>query len=120
MPSDGSTRAGASTEAPALLRCITGTREQFGREYWSRRPLLSRAAELADSGRGTGFQDLLNPDDIDDLVAERGLRMPFFRMVREGSVQSGPTRYATAGSRRINDLIDADRARDRYADGTDS
>ena len=63
------------------------------------------------------FLDLLSPDDIDDLVAERGLRMPFFRMVREGTVQSGPTRYATAGSRRINDLIDADRARDRYAEG---
>jgi lysine-specific demethylase/histidyl-hydroxylase NO66 len=117
LPTTGSAGAGASDGAPALLRCITGTREEFGREYWSRKPMLSRAAELAAAGRPAGYRDLLNPDDIDDLVAERGLRMPFFRMVREGTVQSGPTRYATAGSRRISDLIDADRARDRYAEG---
>ncbi len=109
---NGSLRAGVSPEASALQRCITGTPASFAREHWSRTPLLSRAAELP-----SGFDDLLNPQDIDDLVAERGLRMPFFRMVREGSVQSGPTRYATAGSRRISDLIDPDRARDRYADG---
>jgi ribosomal protein L16 Arg81 hydroxylase len=109
---NGNAHAGASGEAPALRRCITGTLESFAREHWSRRPLLSRAADLA-----AGFDDLLNPQDIDDLVAERGLRMPFFRMVREGNVQAGPTRYATAGSRRISDLIDPDRARDRYADG---
>lgn len=110
-PHDG-VSAGAPDGAPALLRCITGTREQFARDFWSRKPMLTRAADLP-----SDFWDLLNPDDIDDLVAERGLRMPFFRMVREGTVQNGPTRYATAGSRRINDLIDADRARDRYADG---
>ncbi|HSP39643.1 MAG TPA: cupin domain-containing protein [Frankiaceae bacterium] len=110
--SDGSARAGVSSEAPALRRCITGNAEDFGRKYWSREPMLSRAADLPGD-----FLDLLSPDDIDDLVAERGLRMPFFRMVRDGSVQSGPTRYATAGSRRIGDLIDADRARERYADG---
>jgi ribosomal protein L16 Arg81 hydroxylase len=108
----GSDRAGAPTGAPALLRCITGTVDAFGRDHWSRKPLLSRAADLP-----SDFLDLLSPEDVDDLVAERGLRMPFFRMVREGTVQTGPTRYATAGSRRINDLIDADRARDRYAEG---
>lgn len=104
--------AGVSSEAPALRRCITTSPEEFGREHWSRKPMLSRAVDLP-----SGFLDLLSPEDIDDLVAERGLRMPFFRMVREGTVQNGPTRYATAGSRRISDLIDADRARDRYAEG---
>jgi hypothetical protein len=43
--------------------------------------------------------------------------MPFFRMVQEGSILAGPTRYATAGSRRIADLADADRVRDRFAEG---
>jgi hypothetical protein len=74
--------------------------------------LLSRAEQLP-----SGFLDLLSPEAIDDLVAERGLRMPFFRMVQEGSILAGPTRYATAGSRRIADLADADRVRDRYAEG---
>jgi lysine-specific demethylase/histidyl-hydroxylase NO66 len=112
LPAGDSSGAGAPHRAPALERCIAATVQAFGRDYWSQRPLLSKAADLP-----TGFLDLLSPDDIDDLVAERGLRMPFFRMVREGDVQAGPTRYATAGSRRISDLIDADRARDRYADG---
>jgi hypothetical protein len=104
--------AGASDEAPALRRCIGIDRDAFGARYWSRQPLLTRADELP-----SAFLDLLSPDDIDTLVAERGLRMPFFRMVREGGILPGPTRYATAGSRRISDLIDADRARDSYADG---
>jgi ribosomal protein L16 Arg81 hydroxylase len=109
---NGNVDAGVSSETPALRRCITGTTEQFAQDHWSQRPLLSRAADLP-----SDFLDLLSPDDVDDLVADRGLRMPFFRMVREGAIQSGPTRYATAGSRRISDLIDADRARDRYDEG---
>ncbi len=109
---NGSAGAGVSTGTPALRRCITGTTQEFARAHWSQRPLLSRGADLP-----SDFLDLLSPDDVDEIVADRGLRMPFFRMVREGAIQSGPTRYATAGSRRISDLIDADRARDRYDEG---
>src|SRR3978361_50371 len=109
---NGSADPGLSSWTPVWGRCIPGTTEQFAQAHWSQRPLLSRAADLP-----SDFLDLLSPDDVDDLVADRGLRMPFFRMVREGAIQSGPTRFATAGSRRISDLIDADRARDRYDEG---
>ncbi|MGZ6826685.1 MAG: cupin domain-containing protein [Mycobacteriales bacterium] len=83
----------------ALARCV-GDADLAGR-YWGRAPLLTRAAG--------GFADLLGPDDVDDLVASRALRTPFFRTVADGSGQPDPVRSVTAGNRRIGDVVDPDR-----------
>jgi ribosomal protein L16 Arg81 hydroxylase len=62
---------------PDALRRLVGT-EDFATAYWGRRPLLRN---------GCGFDDLLDPDGVDDLLADRGLRTPFIRVVRDGRVQ---------------------------------
>ena len=65
----------------ALARCVARTADVFAIEFWGRAPLLSRAAELPGS-----FTDLLSAAAVDELVSERGLRTPFLRMAKEGSV----------------------------------
>jgi lysine-specific demethylase/histidyl-hydroxylase NO66 len=96
----------------ALSRCTSVDAAAFAAEHWSRAPLLSRAKQLP-----TGFEDLLSPADVDELLADRALRTPFFRTVREGDGLPLPTRTVTAGSRRINDLVDVDALAAQYADG---
>lgn len=68
-------------DGTALARCVARTADVFATEHWGRAPLLSRAAELP--GR---FDDLLSTAAVDELVSERGLRTPFLRMAKEGSV----------------------------------
>lgn len=93
----------------ALRRCTGLDRAAFGSRFWSREPLLSR--------HGDGFADLLSVADVDELVSERGLRTPFFRVVRAGQTVGGTTRSASAGSRRITDLVEPDAVREAYAGG---
>ena len=76
MSSIGSTDGGA-----ALARCTTVAPAAFAAEIWGQRPLLTRAAEL-----GGTFDDLLDATAVDELVSERGLRTPFLRMAKEGTV----------------------------------
>lgn len=102
-----------STAPPsALQRCTAVDRADFAARHWSRTPLLTRAKELP-----AGFDDLLSMADIDELVDDRALRSPFFRTVREGASLPTPLRSATAGNRRIPDLVDADALRRQYAEG---
>jgi lysine-specific demethylase/histidyl-hydroxylase NO66 len=97
---------------PALARCSSASADVFAREHWSRAPLLSRAAELP-----SGFTDLLSDADVDELVAARGLREPFFRMVEGGSGVRGTTRTINAGGRRLLDAADSDKVRDAHLSG---
>lgn len=99
--------------SPVLARCIAVDPDQFATEHWSRSPLLTRAKELPPGG----FTDLLSVDDVDELVGERALRTPFFRTVREGGGLPAPLRSATAGNRRIADLVDEDALRAQHGDG---
>jgi lysine-specific demethylase/histidyl-hydroxylase NO66 len=103
---------GQAPGTSALARCTAVDAATFAHEHWSRAPLLTRAKELP-----AGFGDLLSPDDVDELVADRALRTPFFRTVREGDGLPAPTRTVTAGSRRIADLVDAEALARQYADG---
>ena len=96
----------------ALSRCAAVDAAAFATDHWSRTPLLSRAKELPQS-----FDDLLSTADVDELVAARALRTPFFRTVREGGGLPLPTRTVTAGSRRIGDLVDPEALAAQYADG---
>jgi len=93
----------------ALRRCTGLSRDAFGSDYWSREPLLSHHPE--------GFADLLSAAQVDELVSERGLRIPFFRVVQAGETVAGTTRAASAGNRRITDLVEPDAVRECYAAG---
>lgn len=101
------------------MRCVGVDPDTFLADYWSQQPLLAPAAARSRQGDGgpSGFTDLLSPADVDELVTDRGLRQPFFRVVRDGSTLGGTTRSGVAGGRRITDLADPDRLREHYADG---
>ncbi|MDQ3611656.1 MAG: cupin domain-containing protein [Actinomycetota bacterium] len=96
----------------ALARCSSVDTATFAAEHWSRSPLLSRAKQLP-----TSFEDLLSVNDVDELVADRALRTPFFRTVSGGGGLPTPTRTVTAGSRRIGDVVDGDGLATQYAGG---
>lgn len=64
-----------------LSRCIAVDPATFATEYWGRRPLLSPSGALP-----RDFADLLSADDVDELIAERGVRAPFIRLAKEGGV----------------------------------
>jgi len=96
----------------ALARCTSVDAATFAAANWSRSPLLSRAKELP-----APFDDLLSVADVDELVADRALRSPFFRTVREGGSLPLPVRTVTAGARRIGDLVDGDALAGQHADG---
>ena len=67
--------------ARALEYCIACGNERFAQDYWGRAPLLTRAADLS-----ADFGALLTPAAVDELVSQRGLRTPFLRMAKDGSV----------------------------------
>jgi bifunctional lysine-specific demethylase and histidyl-hydroxylase NO66 len=50
-------------------------------------------------------------------VADRALRTPFFRTVREGGGLPAPLRSVNAGGRRIGDVVDGDGLLAQHADG---
>ncbi|KAA0918019.1 cupin domain-containing protein [Dietzia sp. ANT_WB102] len=64
-----------------LGRCVACGRDEFARDFWGRQPLLSPAARLP-----RDFGDLLSPQMVDEIIAERGVRTPFVRMAREGTL----------------------------------
>lgn len=65
----------------ALARCIACATDLFAAQHWGRAPLLTRATEL-----GRDFSDLLSAAAVDELVSTRGLRTPFLRMAKDGTV----------------------------------
>ena len=93
----------------ALRRCTGLDRESFEAGFWSQQPLLSH--------QPTGFTDLLSASDVDELIIGRGLRSPFFRMVKSGQSLPGHTRSGTAGNQRLSDLAEPDSLRESYAAG---
>lgn len=96
----------------ALSRCTSVSPAAFAAEHWSRVPLLSRARSLPQP-----FDDLLSAADVDELVADRALRTPFFRTVREGDGLPAPVRGINAGGRRLADAVDPEALAAQYAQG---
>lgn len=76
----------------ALPRLVDVPPQQFLDEVWSRRPLLSPAGD----GDRARFADLFSTTAVDELASERGLRTPFLRMAKEGSVLA-PARFTRGG-----------------------
>ncbi|MFP7762332.1 cupin domain-containing protein [Marisediminicola sp. LYQ85] len=110
--SDGVSERG-SADRPALARLVSLDTTAFASEHWGSRPLLSRASALPGD-----FADLFSADAVDELVAHRGIRTPFARMAKEGSVLS-PSRYTASGGfgAEIGDQLSSERVLAEFADG---
>ena len=76
-----------------LSRCIAVPFGEFAKKYWATAPLLTPAAML-----DLGFDDLFSPTAVDELIAERGLRTPFLRMAKNGSVLASSTFTRSGGT----------------------
>ncbi|MBI5160445.1 MAG: cupin-like domain-containing protein [Micrococcales bacterium] len=99
-------------DRPALSRCIGIPIEEFAAHHWGRRALLSPALDP------DAFSDLFSADAVDELIAERGLRTPFIRMAKEGSVL-GPATYTASGGfgAEVADQVSSDRVLAQFAAG---
>ncbi|MEO3759652.1 cupin domain-containing protein [Mycobacterium sp. B14F4] len=96
-----------------LSRCIATDARTFADEYWGRKPLLSRADALP-----RDFGDLLCPDTVDELIAERGVRAPFLRLAKEGGVLAKDCYLGPAGfGAEIPDQVDSAKLLDQFASG---
>jgi lysine-specific demethylase/histidyl-hydroxylase NO66 len=95
----------------ALERCVGDVR-RFVEERWGRSPILHRAGPDA-------FAGLLDLGDVDHLVTESLLRMPGFRLVRDGEPLDPATYTQTIriGGRRLERTARPDRVLDAFADG---
>ncbi|MFG2502249.1 cupin domain-containing protein [Streptomyces sp. NPDC048441] len=58
-------------------RLTSLSREQFARDVWARKALLTRGA--------SDFCDLFSAEAVDELISRRGLRTPFLRVAKDGS-----------------------------------
>ncbi len=97
----------------ALGRLCSAAPGVFTREVWARRAWLSRAADLpGDPG------DLFSARAADELLSRRGLRTPFLRMARDGTVIPA-SRYTGSGGAgaMIGDQVHDDAVLDLYGDG---
>jgi hypothetical protein len=121
----GATGVTSSAERPALRRCVAGSTEEFARDTWSRAPLLStyddfRAAQVAGAGRAveSPFGDLFSLEAVDELLSRRGLRTPFIRIAKGGSVvpERGYTRSGGTGAL-VGDQVADDRVLALFAEG---
>lgn len=86
-----------------LSRCISIDPDVFASEYWGRKPLLSSSGALP-----RDFCDLLSPDMVDELIAERGVRAPFIRLARQGKLLAKDSYLGPAGfGAEIADQVDS-------------
>jgi ribosomal protein L16 Arg81 hydroxylase len=91
---------------------VNVTPAEFAARYWSREPLLS-------TGAGTDFADLFSLAAVDELVSRRGLRTPFLRMARDGTVIDGARFTGSGGAgAEIADQVRDDRVAELFADGS--
>ena len=97
-----------------LTRCVAVDPLAFAQDYWGRQPLLTRAGDLP-----RPFDDLLSPDAVDELIAERGVRTPFIRMAREGKLVDREKFVGTAGfGAEMPDQVDSAKVLDQFANGS--
>jgi hypothetical protein len=103
------TRPGSS----ALARVTGAATDAFADRYWSREPLLVRGADPS------GFRDLLDLDGVDELLSRRGLRTPFLRLAKDGTVLDSASFTGSGGvGAEIADQVRDDKVAALFADGT--
>ncbi|KUI44845.1 cupin [Mycobacterium sp. GA-1199] len=96
-----------------LGRCVAVDARRFSDEYWGRQPLLTRAEALP-----RDFSDLLSPEAVDELIAERGVRAPFIRLAKEGDVLPKDCYLGPAGfGAEIGDQIDSAKLLSQFTSG---
>ncbi|WP_327639109.1 cupin domain-containing protein [Kribbella sp. NBC_00482] len=98
---------------PALRRCVAGDLDEFANSYWGSRALLSHGTDLP-----APYDDLFSLDAVDELLSRRGLRTPFLRIAKNGSVvgDSQFTGPAGAGAE-IADQVRDDKVAALFAGG---
>ncbi len=85
---------------------------EFADRYWGREPLLSAGAE-------PGFADLFGLAAVEELISRRGLRTPFLRMARDGSLVDSARFTGSGGAgAEIADQVRDDRVAELFADGS--
>lgn len=96
----------------ALQRCV-GDPRRFAEHHWGREPLLLRSR-----GR-EAFADLLDLPDVDHLVTETLLRMPSFRLVKDGTPlpPASYTHTVRVGGAPVEGAVRPDRVLAAFADG---
>lgn len=96
-----------------LTRCIGTDPGEFARAHWGRSPLLTRAGELP-----RDFSDLLAPDTVDELLAERGVRAPFIRVAKNGRLLDRDSYLGPAGfGADMPDQVDSAKVLAQFAAG---
>src|SRR3954466_13670837 len=96
-----------------LSRCIAVDPQTFADEHWGRTPLLSRCDALP-----RDFGDLLSAHDVDELLAERGVRAPFIRVAKEGEVVARDCYLGPAGfGAEMPDQVDSARVLAQFVSG---
>jgi JmjC domain len=88
----------------ALQRCV-GDVDRFIDDAWARRPVHYLAADPQ------AFADLLTLDDVDLMMSSMALRLPTFRLIKDGSTlpESSYTKTGRAGSTPMTGLADPPR-----------
>jgi lysine-specific demethylase/histidyl-hydroxylase NO66 len=99
-----------SDPAAALARCV-GDVDRFLGEVWSTRPLHHRS--------GSGFDDLMSFRDVDHMLSTMSLRLPAFRLVKDGkTLPSGTyTKSGRTGSTTMTGIADPARIFQRFDEG---
>ncbi|MBX7453416.1 cupin domain-containing protein [Mycolicibacterium sp. 3033] len=96
-----------------LTRCVGVDSDVFAAQYWGRQPLLSRSDALP-----RDFADLLSPAAVDELITSRGVRAPFLRMAKEGSLLARECYVDAAGfGAEMPDQVDSARVLEQLAVG---
>jgi lysine-specific demethylase/histidyl-hydroxylase NO66 len=85
----------------ALQRCV-GNIDRFIDDAWARRPVHYPSADAK------AFADLLTLDDVDFMVSSMALRLPTFRLIKDGVTlpESSYTKTGRAGSKTMTGLAD--------------
>lgn len=97
-----------------LSRCISVDPDVFAVEYWGRKPLLSKADALP-----RDFCDLLSPDMVDELLAERGVRAPFIRLAKDGELLAKSSYLGPAGfGAEVADQVDSAKVMEQLEAGS--
>lgn len=106
--------AAAASGRPALARLLRLPVDEFARDYWGQRPLVSTAAEL-----GGDFGDLFSNAAVDELISVRGLRTPFLRVAKDGKTL-GDNEFTGPGGvgATIGDQLSEDRLLRLFAGGS--
>ncbi|QLL06313.1 cupin domain-containing protein [Mycobacterium vicinigordonae] len=96
-----------------LSRCVATNPAAFAADHWGRLPLLSRTDELP-----RDFTDLLSPAAVDELIAERGVRAPFIRMVKHGDLLARDCYLGSGGfGAEMPDQLDPAKVLAQFASG---